>query len=46
MNKPIETGFGFTILVDETNKNIEIKNSMNDSTTIITPLKTVIELWY
>ena len=44
MSKQIDTGFGFTIMVDESNKNIEIKNSMNDSTTIITPLKTVIEL--
>ena len=44
MNKPIETGFGFTIFIDERNKNIEIKNRMSDSTTIITPLRTVIEL--
>lgn len=45
MNKPIDTGFGLVILIDDKNKNIEIKNQLNDSTTIITPQRTVIEAW-
>lgn len=45
MNKPIDTGFGLVIFINKRNKNIEIKNQLNDSTTIITPRGSKVELW-
>ena len=40
----IDTGFGLTIKINNKNNNIEIHNQLRNTTTIITPLKSVIEL--
>ena len=44
MSTQIETSFGFSIVIDEKNKNLEIRNKLSNSLTIITPMCTKIEL--
>lgn len=44
MSKMIDTGFGLVFKVDKRNKNIEIKNQLNDSTLIVTPQGHTLEL--